>query len=141
MWMGTEGNETSADHLVLVLHTTLKTVSCQVPLSMKFSRQEYWSGLPPSPGYLPNAEIEPRSPELQAGSSPPEPPGKPKILEWVAMPSSRYLPNPGIEPESQIFFGSWVLCRWSHLGSHTANYRKAQILKHNQLFTIRIPRN
>ena len=40
---------------------------CQAPLSMGFSRQEYWSGLPfPSPGDLPNPEIEPGSPELHA---------------------------------------------------------------------------
>ena len=38
------------------------TVAHQAPLSMGFSRQEYWSGLPcPPPGDLPNAEIEPRS--------------------------------------------------------------------------------
>ena len=45
---------------------------------MEFSRQEYWSGLPfPSPGDLPDPGIEPGSPELQAGSLPSEPPGKP----------------------------------------------------------------
>ena len=39
------------------------------PLSMEFSRQEYWSGLPfPSPGDLPNLGIESRSPALQADS-------------------------------------------------------------------------
>ena len=39
--------------------------SCQAPLSMVFSRQEYSSGLPfPSPGSLPKPGIEPRSPEL-----------------------------------------------------------------------------
>ena len=38
-------------------------------LSMEFSRQEYWSGLPfPSPGDLPNPGIKPRSPALQAES-------------------------------------------------------------------------
>ena len=43
------------------------TVAHQAPLSMGFSRQEYWSGLPfPSPGDLPNPGIEPRSPALQA---------------------------------------------------------------------------
>ena len=43
-----------------------------------FSRQESWSGLPcPSPGYLPNSGIEPRSPTLQADSLPSEPLGKP----------------------------------------------------------------
>ena len=53
-------------------------MSCQAPLSMEFSRQEYWSRLPfPSPGYLPDSEIEPGSPALQAGSLPCEPPGKP----------------------------------------------------------------
>ena len=43
------------------------TVAHQVPPSMGFSRQEYWSGLPfPSPGDLPNPGIEPKSPTLQA---------------------------------------------------------------------------
>ena len=45
------------------------TVACQVPLSMGFSRQEYWSGLPfSSPGDLLDPEIEPGSPALQADS-------------------------------------------------------------------------
>ena len=49
-------------------------------LSMKFSRQEYWSGLPfPSPGDLPDPGIEPGSPALQANSLLSEPPGKPKL--------------------------------------------------------------
>ena len=48
----------------------------QAPLSMGFSRQEYWSGLPfPSPGDLPNPGIEPRSPALQADALTSEPPG------------------------------------------------------------------
>ena len=50
--------------------TDPQTVACQVPLSMGFSRQEYWSGLPfPPPGDLPNPGIEPSSamsPVLQA---------------------------------------------------------------------------
>ena len=45
---------------------------------MKFSRQEYWSGLPfPSPGALPNPGIKPRFPALQADTLPSELPGKP----------------------------------------------------------------
>ena len=57
---------------------TPQTVACQVPLSMGFSRQEYWSGLLfPSPGDLPNPAIKPGSPELQADSLPSEPPGNP----------------------------------------------------------------
>ena len=53
-------------------------VACQVPLSMEFSRQEYWSGLPfPSPGGFPDPGTEPGPPELQADSLPSEPPGRP----------------------------------------------------------------
>ena len=52
--------------------------SLQAPLSMGFSRLEYWSGLPfPPPGYLPNPGIKPGSPALQADPLLPEPPGKP----------------------------------------------------------------
>ena len=44
------------------------TVACQAPLSMRFSRQEYWSGLPiPSPRDLPNPGIKPESPALAGG--------------------------------------------------------------------------
>ena len=43
------------------------TVAHQAPPPIGFSRQEYWSGLPfPSPRDLPDPEIEPRSPALQA---------------------------------------------------------------------------
>ena len=52
------------------------TTARQAPLSMGFSRQEYWSGLPfPPPGDLPNTGIKPGSPALQANSLPSEPPG------------------------------------------------------------------
>ena len=45
-------------------------VAHQAPLSMGFSRQEYWSGLLfPSPGNVPYSGIEPRSPTLQADST------------------------------------------------------------------------
>ena len=85
------------------LFATPWTVAYKAPLSMEFSRKEYWSGLPfPSPGDLPNPGIEPKSPALQADALPSEPPGKsPKyffeplffagrarILEWVAISSS-----------------------------------------------------
>ena len=44
------------------LFATLWTVACQARLSMEFSRQEYWSGLPfPSPGDLPDPGMEPAS--------------------------------------------------------------------------------
>ena len=49
---------------------TPRTVACQAPLSMGFSMQEYWSGLPfPSPRDLPNPGIEPGSPALQEDST------------------------------------------------------------------------
>ena len=53
----------------------------QAPLSMKFSRQEYWSGLPfPSPGDLLNPRIKLLSPTLQADSLLSEPPEEPKEM-------------------------------------------------------------
>ena len=55
-----------------------QTIAYQAALSMGFSRQKYWSGLPfPSPGNLPNPGIKPTSPELQVDSFTTEPPGKP----------------------------------------------------------------
>ena len=60
------------------LFATPWTVAYQAPLSMKFSRQEYWSGLPyPSPGDLPDPGIKPMFPAVQADTLPSEPPGKP----------------------------------------------------------------
>ena len=64
------------DGLVSKLCPTLATpwtVAHQAPLSVEFSRQEYWSGLPfASPGDLPDPGIEPGSPALQADSLPTE---------------------------------------------------------------------
>ena len=74
---------------------TTWTVAHQVPLSMEFSRQEYWSGLPfLPPGDLPNPGLESRSPTLQAGSLPSEPPAtvfdncNPKQLAYCLYPRS-----------------------------------------------------
>ena len=65
-------------------HVTLWTVACQVPLSIAFSRREYWSGEPfPSPEDLPNPEIKPGSPALQADSLPSKPPGKPSYYGYT----------------------------------------------------------
>ena len=63
------------------------SVAHQAPLSMEFSRQEYYSGLLfPSPGDLSNSGIEPVSPSLNTDSLPSEPPGKPKyILKYVCV--------------------------------------------------------
>ena len=55
---------------------TLWTVAHQAPPSMRFPKQEYWSGLPfPSPGDLPDPGIEPGSPALWAYALTSEPPG------------------------------------------------------------------
>ena len=59
------------------LFATPSTVAHQAPLSMGFSRQEYWSGLSfPFPGDLPDPGIKPRSPALQADTLTSEPPGR-----------------------------------------------------------------
>ena len=61
----------------------------QALLSMGFSRQKYWSGLPfPSPGDVPDLGIKPESPALQADPLPPDSPGKPK---YIQMPCYVYL--------------------------------------------------
>ena len=58
------------------LFATPWSVAYGAPLSMEFSRQEYWSGLPcPSPRDLPYSGIEPRSPALEADALTSEPPG------------------------------------------------------------------
>ena len=74
------------------LFATPWTVACQVPPSMGFSRQEYWSGLPfPSPGDLPNPGIEPGSAALQADALPSKPLGKPPCLQKIHLfQSQRY---------------------------------------------------
>ena len=68
----------SVAQLCLTRCNSMDHIACQAPLSMGFSRQEYWSGLPfPSPGDLPNPGIKPRSPALAGGFFTTEPPGKP----------------------------------------------------------------
>ena len=63
-------------HLPVSDFVTPWTVARQVPLSMKFPRQEYWRGLPfPSPGVLPDPGIESMSPALAGGFFTTDPPG------------------------------------------------------------------
>ena len=65
------------------LFATPWTIAHQVPLSMEFSRHEYWSGLPfPPPGDLPEPGTEPvslKSPALASGLFTTETPGKPNL--------------------------------------------------------------
>ena len=61
-------------------------VAFQAPLAIRFSRQEYWRGLPfPSPRDLPNMGIEPRSPALQADSLLTKPPGNSLYLKYIVI--------------------------------------------------------
>ena len=90
------------------------TVACQAPLSMEFSKQEYWSAQPfPSPGDIPNQEIKSRSPALQADSLPYEPSGKPtKDCSVVALQSLSCV---------RLFMTPWtvatrLLCPWDSPG-------------------------
>ena len=73
-----------AQLLSFVQHfATLWTVACQAPLSMGFSRQGYWNGLPlPSPGDLSEPGIKSESSALQADSLPTEPPAEPLIISY-----------------------------------------------------------
>ena len=57
------------------------TIALQAPLSMEFSKKEYWSGLLfPFPGDHPDTGIKPGSPTLQADSLPSEPSEKPSMI-------------------------------------------------------------
>ena len=62
------------------LFATPETVAHQAPLSMEFSRQEYWNGLPFPPSEdLPNPGTEPMTSALAGGFFTTEPPGKSKL--------------------------------------------------------------
>ena len=70
------------------------TVACQAPLSVGFSRQEYWSGLSfPPLGDLPDPEIKPISPALAGGFFTTEPPRKP-IRAEEHPPNGSFLNTP-----------------------------------------------
>ena len=77
------------------------TVARQVPLSMGFPRQEYWSGLPfPPPGDLPDPGIEPESPKnWQAGSLPLSPLGS--LYIYGNFPLWKYLASAMCEQSEQ----------------------------------------
>ena len=100
------------------LFATLWIVACQVLLSMGFSRQEYWSGLPcPLPGDLPDPGIEPAPLCLlhwQAGSLPS---GRPVMyVRQCCSPNSSNLPCPTGTPCLFSTSASLFLpCKWVHL--------------------------
>ena len=70
--------------LCLTLCHPMDCIAHQAPLSMEFSRQEYWSGLQfPSPGDLSKPGLEPESPSLAGGFFIIAQPGKP-ISEYIS---------------------------------------------------------
>ena len=95
------------------LFLTPWTVAGQAPLSMGFSRHEYWSGLPFHPlGDLPDPGIRPASPvslALASGFFAAEPPGKPKHIAWIPLNAFDHLlaSRPlWKQPETLSFF--WI---------------------------------
>ena len=98
------------------LFATPRTVAHQTPLSMGFSRQEHWSGLPcPPPGDLSNPGIEPMSPEaaaLQADSLPLSHRGSPHLCSTSTNDGS-FLPAgcwvAQLQKGSRVFFVVWLL--------------------------------
>ena len=87
----TPSEEDNSLQLHSVMSDSLQPIDCQDPLSMGFSRKEYWSGLPfPSSGDLPDPGIKPGSPALQADSLPPEPLGhsaSQSVLKFMSIES------------------------------------------------------
>ena len=84
--------------------------TCQAPLSMEFSRQEYWWGLPfPSPWDLPDPGFKPESPALTGNSLPAEPLGNiPFHIEHTGKQSDIWKrPNWGC-----LATGTRLLCWW-----------------------------
>ena len=72
------GREPLLYSVVVQLLSPVQLSDNQAPLSIAFSRQEYWSALPfTSLGDLPDPGIEPMSPPLAGGFFTAEPPGKP----------------------------------------------------------------
>ena len=68
----------------VLLFATPWTVAHQAPLSMEFSRKEYWSRLQfPSPGDLPNPGLKCESPALQADALLSEPPGNVRAFKQM----------------------------------------------------------
>ena len=107
---------------------TPRAVVCQVPLSIGFPRQEYWSRLPfPSSGDLLNSGIEPRSPALQPDSLPNELQGIGVHISFQMMVFSWYMPRSEIagsygssDAEAPVFWSSdvnsWLIGKTPDVG-------------------------
>ena len=123
------------------LFAMLWTVTPQAPLSMGFSRQWYWSGLPcPPPGDLPDSGTEPTcpaSPALQVDSLPCEPPGKPKNTGLGSLSLLQ-----GIFPTQESYWGllhcRWILYQLSYQGNPmTFHIQHMQPVKNDHSWGVR----
>ena len=86
-------------HTYMLSHVTPWTAARQAPLSMDFSRQEYWSGLPfLPPGHLPYPGIEPASPALAGRFFTTQPPGKPTEEDTQTQRNEVLAKNEGLSP-------------------------------------------
>ena len=92
------------------------TVARQAPLSMGFSRREYWSGLPcPPPGYLPHPGIEPGSPALRADLE------RGLNSDYQAPPESPCVCACGMGQSALSWHVSRCCCCWGRCGHPAVN--------------------
>ena len=116
----------SLSHVQLIVNPW--TIVHQASLSLGFSRQESWKGLPfPPPGDLSNAGMEPGSPELQEDSLQSKPPGKSLSIHWglsktynkclfiTLVPLSHWVLNTALFDYKCMIFGlpQWLRCKES----------------------------
>ena len=92
------------------LFVTPWAVARQAPLSVGFSRQEHWSGLPcPPPGNLPHPGIKPTSPAMAGGFFTTEMPGEPflSVSQYQSERGRQRLTPHGAEQAAGVCFLSW----------------------------------
>ena len=93
------------------LFLTPWTMACQAPLSMEFSRQEYWSRLPfPSPGYLPKPGIKPVSLMSPALAGRFFTTGKPTLKQWTCYKGKKKVLWQSVKEDLLVMH--WWMCGW-----------------------------
>ena len=141
-----------AQSCLTLCHLMDCSVAYQGPLSMEFSRQEYWIGLPfPCPGDLPDPGIKPGSPTLQADALPSGPPGKPSSVQFSHSVVSNSLRPRGLQharppcpsPTPGVYSNSCPLSWWCHptilsfvitFSSHFQYFPASESFQMSQLF-------
>ena len=110
------------------------TVAHQAPLSMEFSRQEYWNGLPfPSPRNIPDPGFKPGSLTLQEDSYPQSHQGSP-LFDFGCGPFLKFLLSLLPYCFCFILWVSWLRGRW-HLSSSTRDWTYTPALEGKVLTT------